>query len=59
MKFYNFFFIMSKPRKCWPIRNCTLIISRYLQYKCIHEIHAHTCSNPPGMYIKVVINLFF
>ena len=24
-----------------------------------HEIHAHTCSNPPGMYIKVVMNPFF
>ena len=59
MTFYNFFFIMSKPRKCWPIRNCALIISRYLQYKCSHEIHAHTCSKSPGIYIKVVINLLF
>ena len=46
MTFYNFFFIISKPRKCWPIRNCALIISRYLQYKYSHEVHAHTCSNP-------------
>ena len=30
-----------------------------IEYKCSHEIHAHTCSNPPGMYIKVVMNLFF
>ena len=58
MTFFNFF-IMSKPRNCWPIRNCALIISRQLQYKCSHEIHAHTCYNPPGLYIKVVMNLCF
>ena len=31
--------------------------SSELQYKCSHEIHAHTCFNPPGMHIKVVMNL--
>ena len=59
MMFFNFF-IMSKSGKCWPIRNCAfIIISRQLQYKCSHKVYAHTCSNPPGMYIKVVMNLFF
>ena len=23
------------------------------------KIHAHTCSDPPGIHIKVVMNLFF
>ena len=58
MTFSNFF-IMSKAIKSWPIRNRALIISRYLQHKCSDEIHAHTCSDPLGMYIKVVMNLFF
>ena len=47
---YDIFqFFKSKPRKCWPVRNCALIISRWLQYKCSHEIHAHACSSPSGM----------
>ena len=54
MTFFNFF-VISEPR---PIRSRALIISRKLQYKCSDEIHSHACSNLPGMYIKVVINLF-
>ena len=34
-------------------------ISDSLEQKRSCERHAHTCSNPPGMYIKVAMNLFF
>ena len=49
---------MSKPKTCWPIRN-HFQISYNTNAVMKYEIHSYTCANPPSMYIKVVMNMFF